>query len=334
MIVDARPLQPEFVPADVRHRDGEVNALTSNLKPILNGTRAEPSLLYGPSGTGKTCIARYAVERLREEVVDLNTQYINCWEDYTRFKTLYRVLEGLNRSFDVHRQSTPRDELLDRIRDRDDAPYVVILDEVDQLEEKKVLYDLYRTRGLSLILVANNEQELFAEFEGRVASRFKTATRIEFDRYGTDALVSILRDRVQWGFEEDAVAEKQLRWIGDAAGGDARVAIGTLRAAAQMADEQSLDQLTGEVIREAAPEAKAEIRQQNIEKLTEDQCTLYRIIGDRGEVSPAELYDAYRVEVEEPKSRRMVRNYLQKMRRYNLIRAAGESRARVYSTVT
>jgi Cdc6-like AAA superfamily ATPase len=58
MIADARPLQPEFVPGDVRHRDGEIDALTSGLQPIAAGRKTEPVLLYGPSGTGKTCIAR------------------------------------------------------------------------------------------------------------------------------------------------------------------------------------------------------------------------------------------------------------------------------------
>jgi Cdc6-like AAA superfamily ATPase len=240
MIADARPLQPEFVPGDVRHRDAEINTLTSTLEPVLDGHHTEPALLYGPSGTGKTCIARHAVDCLRKEVVGLNTQYVNCWEDYTRFKALYRLLEGLDQSFDVHRQSTPRDELLDRLRDALNDPYVVILDEVDQLEEKEVLYDLHRVSGLSLVLVANAEEELFAELEERVASRFKTATRIHFDRYTEEELVAILEDRVRWGLHKDAVTDDQLRSIADAAGGDARVAIGTLREAARIADQQGL----------------------------------------------------------------------------------------------
>jgi len=334
MIADARPLKPEFVPGDVRHREGETDALTSTLEPILDGTHAEPVLLHGPSGTGKTCIARYAVDRLRKEVVDLHTQYVNCWQDYTRYKTLYRLLEGLDRAFDIHRQSTPRDELVDRLRDGLDGTYVAVLDEVDQLAEKEVLYDLHRVRGLSVVLIANAEQELFAELEERVASRFKTATRIHFDRYGTRELVGILEDRVRWGLHEDAVADDQLRLIADAAGGDARVAIGTLRAAAQAAGRRGLDRLTDEVIEAAAPEAKAEIRRKNFEKLTDHQRTLYDIIEEEGQITPDGLYEAYRGAVEEPKSRRMVRNYLQKMRRYNLVSAHGDGKARTYSPVS
>ncbi|WP_126665161.1 Cdc6/Cdc18 family protein [Haloterrigena salifodinae] len=334
MIADARPLQPEFVPGDVRHRDGEIDALTSTLRPVLDGQHAEPILLHGPSGTGKTCIARHAVDRLRSEVVDLHTQYVNCWQDYTRFKTLYRLLEGIDRAIDVHRQSTPRDELVDRLRDGLDDPYVAILDEVDQLTEKEVLYDLHRVRGLSVVLIANAEEELFSVLEGRVASRFKTATRIHFDRYGTRELVGILEDRVRWGLHEDAITDDQLRWIADAAGGDARIAIATLRAAAQEADRRGLDRLTTDAIEAAAPKAKAEIRRKNLEKLTDDQRTLYDIIEEQEEIAPDALYEAYREEVAEAKSRRMVRNYLRKMRRYNLVTAEGEGRARTYQLVS
>ena len=140
MIRNARVLHPEFVPGDVVHRQYEINTLTAALEPLTDGDMTDPAFLFGPSGTGKTCIARYTVEKLQETVFDLETQYVNCWEEYTRFKVLYRVLEGINESYDIHRQSTPRDVLLDRLRENDKSPYVVILDEVDQLEDKRVLY--------------------------------------------------------------------------------------------------------------------------------------------------------------------------------------------------
>ncbi|ELY62232.1 Cdc6/Cdc18 family protein [Natronolimnohabitans innermongolicus] len=136
MITDARVLQPEFIPQEVKHRDAEVNHLSSVLRPILDGQSADPVFLHGPSGVGKTCIAQFTVERLRENVVDVNHQYVNCWEDHNRFKTLYSLLDGINQTIDIHRQSTPKDLLLDRLRDYEGPPYVVILDEVDQLRTR------------------------------------------------------------------------------------------------------------------------------------------------------------------------------------------------------
>jgi len=330
MIVDARPLQPEFVPSDVKHRDGEVDALTSALQPITTGSTTDPVLLYGPSGTGKTCIARHVVDRLRTEVVDLSTKYVNCWEDYTRFKTLYRILEGIDCALNVHRQSTPRDELLDRLRDAITNPYVVVLDEVDQLEEMEVLYDIYRTPGLSVVLIANREEALFSELGERLVSRLHTAMRIHFDRYGTDELVGILEDRTRWGLSKNCVNREQLTRMAEAAAGDARIAIGILRAAAREADRKGLDSLTDDLIGDAIPEAKSEIRQKHVQKLTEHQRVLYDIVCERGEIAPGELYEVYCERIHDPKTQRMVRNHLQKMQRYNLVYAEGESRSRRY----
>ncbi len=330
MIVDARVLQPEFVPADVVQRDAEANALTGALDPVTRGERAEAAVVFGPSGTGKTCLSRYTVERLREEVIDINAQYVNCWEDYSDFRTLYRILDGIGETFDIHRQSTPRDELLDRIRGYDGPPYVVILDEVDQLEDFGLLYELHRRSNVALILIANSERELFARFDGRLTSRFQTATRIRFDRYATEELVAILESRVRSGLREDAINTRQLRTIADEAAGDARVAIGTLRAAAREARQCGDDRITDAIVSEAAPEAKSEIRRKNVEKLNRDQQVLYEIISDRGEVRPGDLYEAYCDRAEEPKTRRMVRNYLQKMCHYNLVSATGENRGRWY----
>ena len=131
MIRDARVLQPEFVPRDIVHRTTEVNGLSAALDPVTREQQGETTLLHGPSGVGKTCIARYMTDQLHETVLDLNTQYVNCWEDYSRFKTLYRILEGINQTLDVHRQSTPKDELLERLRDYDGPPLPVTARKLD-----------------------------------------------------------------------------------------------------------------------------------------------------------------------------------------------------------
>nr|WP_303647863.1 AAA family ATPase [Haloarchaeobius amylolyticus] len=120
-----------------------MNHLSNALRPIMDGQSGETALLYGPSGAGKTCIAQYTVEKLRENVLDINTQYVNCWQDYSRYRVLYRILEGINQTVDIQRQSTPKDELSTRLRDYEGPQYVIILDEVDQLQDSKVLYDLY-----------------------------------------------------------------------------------------------------------------------------------------------------------------------------------------------
>ena len=103
MISNARVLDSEFVPNDVVQRDAEINLLSSALRPVTDGDPAAPAFLHGPSGTGKTCIAQYTLDKLHESVINLNTQYVNCWEDHSHFDTLYRVLEGVGQTLDIHR---------------------------------------------------------------------------------------------------------------------------------------------------------------------------------------------------------------------------------------
>ncbi len=330
MITDARVLQPEFVPSEVAHRDAEVDHLSSALAPITAGQRADPVFLYGPSGVGKTCIAQFTVERLREAVIELNYQYVNCWEDHNRFKTLYRVLEGINRTVDVHRQSTPRDVLLERLREYDGPPYVIILDEVDQLTDKRLLYDLYRVPTITMILIANDEAGLFGALDGRLTSRLRNSTQVEFSQYGNDELVAILADRVRWGFEPGAIDRPRLETIANHAAGDARVAIGVLRKAARAAETEGLGEIPPRIIDESVPAAKSELEAQTIDRLTSHQAALYEIISEAGEIGPGELYERYCGAVSEPKTRRMVRNYLSKLEHYNLIVARGNTRDRTY----
>ena len=333
MITDARVLQPEFVPNDVKHRSNEVSHLSDTLRPIIDGNRAETTFLYGPSGAGKTCVARYTIDRLRENVVALDHQYINCWEDHTRFKTLHRLLEGINRAYDIHRQSTPRDEMLARLRDHDE-PYVVILDEADQLKEKSLLYQLYRIPNLTMVLIANRQEDVFSELGSRLNSRLQACARIKFGRYSINQLVTILEDRVQWGVNPGAIDAEQLELIADHAAGDARAAIGIFRHAAKVAQREGHDRITASVIDGVVSEAKSEIRQKTTEKLTEHQQALYDIITNTGEITPGNLYERYCAAVSDPKTKRTVRNHLSKLREYNLITANGANRGRSYQPVT
>jgi len=334
MITNARVLQQEFIPAEVKHRDAEVSHLSDTLRPLNTGNgRPTPSFLCGPSGAGKTCIARYTVAQLRENVVDLNHQYVNCWEDYSRFKTLYRILDGIDRTIDIHRQSTPRDELLERLREYDGPHYVVILDEVDQLQDKDILYDLHRMRNLTMILIANRQEDVFSLLDERLNSRLQSCVRIRFSQYDLSELVSILADRARWGLARNSIGQSKLEMIANHAAGDARVAISILRNATQRAVRKEHDEITAEVIRKSVPEAKAEIQQQTTDKLTEHQQVVYDIIASSAEIGGGELYERYCQEVSDPKTRRTVRNYVSKLEQYNLVVAEGNTKARVYRPV-
>lgn len=136
------------------------------------------------------------------------------------------------------------------------------------------------------------------------------------------------------GLRAGVITDEQLHSIADTAAGDARVAIGTLRAAARRADQQGYNSIPDTIIEEAVSDAKAEIRQKTVEQLTPHQTIVYNIITDSGETAPGNLYERYTERASNPRSKRMVRNYLKKLCHYNLIEAVGQNRGRRYRPVT
>jgi Cdc6-like AAA superfamily ATPase len=193
-----------------------------------------------------------------------------------------------------------------------------------------VLYDLYRVPNLSMILVANREAELFADLDDRVASRLQSARRVRFEHYTESELVAIMRDRADWGLEPGAVTDALLRRVADAAAGDARVALGILRNAARDATRAGAEAIDDDALSGAIPDAREEIRRSTVETLTPHQRALYDALEEGGRQAAGELYARYERRVDDPRTRRTVRNYLAKMVQYDLVVAEGENRARTY----
>ena len=191
--------RPDLAPREVERRDAGINPSSSVFEPITNGEPADTAIVTGPSGTGNTCISQFVTERLRKEILDIEATYINCWRNYTRFRTLYQILDDLGATIDIHRQSTPHDELVDRIQQYDGPRTVVILDEVDQLEDPSVIYDLHSLPQFAIICIADKQRELFSRVEGRLVSRLRSSEHIQVDKYHDDQLYDILSARAKIG---------------------------------------------------------------------------------------------------------------------------------------
>lgn len=333
MIRDARVLRAGFVPREIEHRDAELNHLSSVLEPVTAGDPADTAIITGPSGAGKTCIAKFVTERLREEVLDVDTTYVNCWRNYTRFRTLYQILDDIGGTIDIHRQSTPHDELINRLQEYEGKQTVVILDEVDQLEDPNLLYDLHTLPQFATIFIANAEAELFQRIDDRLVSRLRASEHIRLEKYHNDQLYDILATRVKWGLEPDRITDEQLYGIADAAAGDARLAIGILRTAARTATREAVDRITDEILTTAATDARAQLRQKSLDTLTPHQQTVYEIVSNHGPLAPTDIYERYTDAVDEPRTKRTVRTYLSKMVQYNLLTAEGTSRDRKYAVI-
>jgi ORC complex protein Cdc6/Orc1 len=154
------------------------------------------------------------------------------------------------------------------------------------------------------------------------------------DKYHDEQLYDILHARAKWGLDENVITDNQLYHIADAAAGDARLAIGILRTAASAGDREDQETITDEMLRDAADDARAQIRQTSLDSLTPHQRTVYEIVNEEGPLGPGAIHELYSDAVDDPRTKRTVRTYLSKMVQYNLLEANGTSRDRQYSVVT
>lgn len=329
VIEDERVLTAGFLPNRMRHRSSERQEIANALDPILEGEQPRNVLLYGPPGTGKSTMAEYVVEKLKEHNSSVTWGSVNCWKYPSRFKVFYNLLQDMGQKM-IHRTGTPTDELVEmfeeKIRSR---PAVVILDEVDQIEDERILYDMARYTQTGLIMIANQEN-VFYNIDERIRSSLSSRKNIRFQSYSTDELVDILKDRRKWGLKPDSIKTNQLRKIANRSNGDARIAINSLRIAAEEAEEQDREKILDEDIESAVPEAVEQDQSESLEKLNEDQRILYDIIKQDEEIKPRELYDRYREKADEPKVERTLRNYLKKMENYRLIESTGKGTGTKY----
>ncbi|WP_254831597.1 Cdc6/Cdc18 family protein [Haloglomus salinum] len=320
-----------FVPSDVVHRDGPLDALSSSLDALLHHGTGRQTHIFGPSGAGKTCIARYVLDQLGDERPHIHGTYINCWNHYATSALLYQLAAGVDAVADVRPGAAAHDELLQRVREADDFGYVVVLDEVDQIESPDVLYQLYRMPHVHCIYIANDEQAFFSRLDGRMASRLRTGEIVTLDRYTREELLAILDRRAEAGLAFGATTEASLGRIAELAAGDARLAVETLYQAARKGQARGHASITEADIHDAEPVARSELRQKTLSQLTRHQRILFEALEAAGEpLQMGALESAYRARVSSPRSTKTLRRYLSKLAQYNLVAIEGETSGRTY----
>jgi orc1/cdc6 family replication initiation protein len=326
IITDAKVLTADYLPNKMVHREGERQEIARCLKPLVEGGKPENMLIYGPPGTGKTAMANYVVNELKEEVF-ANSSYVNCFSQKSRFEIFYELLD--------QKLTTPRDgasteKIIDMFEEKtQEEPTIAIIDEVDQITNDEVLYELSRFQNLAMIFIAN-DQKIFSHFEDRVRSRFSGMRRIHFRRYEKDEIADILKLRRKHGLTDSSVSENQLEDIAARAGGDARMAVNALRFASREAERQELDEIADEIIEEAVSDAYDENRFESLSRLNEHQKAAYKILQEEGEMQIGELYDKYGEKVGDEKSRRTLLRYLKKMVNYDILEMKGSTSSATY----
>ncbi|MGB9932881.1 Cdc6/Cdc18 family protein [Haloarcula amylolytica] len=330
MITDARALRHEYVPQDLHHRGGQIDHLSSVLAPSTVEL-SEDVCLFGPSGAGKTTIAKYTLAQLERERLDIRWGYVNCMADNTPAAVLHELVRDVGLGADLRPEGAARSRAIQRLRNSDDRLFLV-LDEVALLDEE-TLIALWEVPNVSLICITIDEDEWFTALSSQAKSRMQSAATVRLHKYSHSELVDILDSRVVHGLVSARVADGVIEQIADIAAGNAREGIAILRQAAMHVEEREMQELTTAVVDAVVEDAAADIRERRVRSLGTHQRLLLRIIEEAGSIDSGTLHARYEAQAQSPKSKSTRRRYLRSLCRYELIDRDGSTRGTRYIAV-
>jgi Cdc6-like AAA superfamily ATPase len=258
--------------------------------------------------------------------------YVNCW----KHNTAYSILDKMNNDMRIlgeQSQSTiTRISNLQRFTNG--KPYLVILDEINMAPPRQrndVIYHLTEMDSIGIVCIRDHEDILYS-LENRVRSRFMPV-RIHFPPYSQNELTKILKRRAEAALHDDAWDMELLRRIASLAKGDARIAIGALRCAAEHAemsgrrlrgkDGRRGDRIGPENVHEGFTDFQRCDRRRALLRLTRHHRIIYHIIESNPDITSTHLMEIYKEKCKKtgnaPVARRTFTHYLARMRDIGLI---------------
>jgi cell division control protein 6 len=260
-------LRHDYMPTHLPHRDEHIQRLAGILAPALHQSKISNVFVYGKTGTGKTIVTKFVIDKLQKKASEIGAQvkiaYINCRLAGTNYRVLAEICRAIG--VDVPFTGIAVGELLDRFSNginADKTALLVTLDEIDALikhnADDSLLYELTRvneTLSASWISIVGISNDLhFKEFlDPRVLSSL-SEEEVVFRPYLADELFDILLDRTRLAFLDGALDENALRLCAALAAGehgDARRALDLLRVAGELAEREDATRVIEQHVRQA-----------------------------------------------------------------------------------
>lgn len=288
---DVSYLSEGYLPPNFPGRDKEFRLLCNHFQPFAQGKAVRHIWIHGPPGTGKTSVVRSLLNEM-EDRHGVVCAFVNCWDAGSFYSILdkliydFRILgaERVNAYFKL-------ESLEKHLGSRG---LLLALDEIDRLPNREREAAIYNFCGLShaaLICISNSRYSYFTS-DGRVRSRLD-ALLVDFPSYTNREIQDIVRYRAEWSLSAGAASDQILGRISRISGGDARVAVQTLREAASRAEIEGESTITFRHLQESQSKAKETKRKYLIEKMSHHHALVYSIIVDAGEIASRALREEY-----------------------------------------
>jgi Cdc6-like AAA superfamily ATPase len=317
-ILDEDLFDETFIPERLVCREGQIREIAKCLEPVRNGKSGRNLFIHGPPGTGKTSVCKWMLK----EHFPRSSVYVNCWSKRTTNKIMESILVQSGNF--VHGRESTSD--LIRMFEGMDKKVVVCLDESDHVKDPGLLYTLSRNSN-TVVLISNEHS--FAAYDDRIRSSL-LLSEIEFKPYSVDEILAILRERTAYGFISDVIDDNLLSVVARACKGDARVALQTLKIAAQEAEARNIRRITIEEILTGVKSSRKYRLSYLLGKLNDHQRLIYQILKENGKMESGKLFEALLNRLGATVIDRTYRNHMERMEELGLVRAEGTGRWKAY----
>jgi len=261
---DREVLHTDYIPDHLPHRGLEIVHLGKILAPSLDGVRCSNILIYGKTGTGKTAVIKYTLERLTRKGEEIGASIRNSYVNCRMAGTSYRVLTQLCHSIGLEIPFTglATGEVFDRLKNSINNKrllLVCVLDEIDGLVRDcgdSLLYELTRINeslgaGKLTIIGISNDLKFKDLLDPRVLSSLSEEEAV-FKPYTALELKDILQERSKMAFIKNRLSGGAINLcsaLAAAEHGDARRALDLLRVAGEIAEREGAPKVVEEHVR-------------------------------------------------------------------------------------
>lgn len=328
-----------YIPPKLRHRAKELSQLGEYFSPLKNGENPKDLSIYGRTGTGKTAVIKYALNRLETKYQNSDTylSYVNCKSNDTATRVFSKIARKICKK-DLppagYGASTYFEELKAEL-ERTGNVLITVLDEIDFLldneeELERVLYNLTNENDITTIMISNDATWKERIEDTRILSRMG-ARNMTFTAYTKDQLVDILEDRAAEGLRESTWNQEVLEYIAERASdeyGDARIGIKLLYESASEAEDLYSEEISTDDVDDALRNLEKSNIIDYVSTLPAQQKILTMALAEKYQNTPyittSSLYNHYKELVEDSDrhrcvSKNMIYRYLKELQVYGII---------------